>query len=401
MKKKTVKYLDNLFSEGLSAANMPPAATEQGWAGMEQRLNSHNRRRRLFFWLRTGGGAGILAALILLFVTDRDHSGSPSLADIDNTRTFHERVERLQDAVENTEKPTSSDGPQNAQRTQNTDGQQRGERLFPPRLETVPANPEVTAVWKNRQVLMPFRDAASSALTTTAPAPGGSPAEKLGHTPPPSPILTDRELLSHTDTIRNPQSQAAYFYYGLSVGPDLSRVGPQPAMKTGYSAGVLIGYRFHRRWSAELTALWADKQYKTDGKYFDKEAAGFPSYLSLLSLDGGCHMVVVPLTVRYHFNLGDQPFFAGIGANAYFMKKERYAYLAETNNGSRYKGNRQYTNSGNHIFSHLQLSAGYSYRLSPRTLLRAEPYYNIPLKKIGIGNMELTSAGLQLAIIRE
>ncbi len=463
-----MKYLDTLFREGLAPEKMPPVATEQGWAGMEQRLDKHDRRRRLLFWLRTAGGAGLLIALVILFGPGGDDANRISLTPADTTQTASEL--RLAQKPENTKKPEGAEMLQGAEtpeavKSQNTqvpqgDQKLQGAEQMPeagksqdsetPQGDQKPQGVEWLQNGKrpqgvNRQqdaktrqqrsddrltqnrgqrivpapLFSPASDLHSATFTVTSP---GSPAAILGKPSPRLNILPgDRESPLHADTV--PQAEGLSqpedlsrsedfsesenfsgpqgFYYGLSAGPDLTRVVPQPAMKTGYSAGLLVGYRFHPRWSAEAAVHWADKQYKTEGKYFDKEAAGFPSYLNLLSLDGGCHMLMVPLTVRYHFQLGNQSFFAGAGASTYFMTKEHYAYLAENSSGSRYEGHRQYGSSGNPVFSHLQLSAGYSYRLSSRILLRAEPYYHIPLKKVGIGNMPLTSAGLQLAIIRD
>lgn len=435
-----MKYLDTLFREGLAPEKMPPVATEQGWAGMEQRLDKHDRRRRLLFWLRTAGGAGLLIALVILFGPGEDDTNRISLTPADTTQTASEL--RLAQKPENTKKPEGAEMLQGAetpeagksQNTQVPQGDQKPQSAEWLQNAKRPQDVNRQQDAKTRQqrsddgltqnrgqrivpalLFSPASDLHSATFTVTSP---GSPAAILGKPSPRLNILPgDRESPLHADTVpkRQPEdlsrsedfsrsenfSGPQGFYYGLSAGPDLTRVVPQPAMKTGYSAGLLVGYRFHPRWSAEAAVHWADKQYKTEGKYFDKEAAGFPSYLNLLSLDGGCHMLMVPLTVRYHFQLGNQSFFAGAGASTYFMTKEHYAYLAENSSGSRYEGHRQYGSSGNPVFSHLQLSAGYSYRLSSRILLRAEPYYHIPLKKVGIGNMPLTSAGLQLAIIRD
>ncbi len=429
MKKKPVKYLDTLFREGLAAAKVQPEAVEQEWAAMEQRLERRDRRRRIFFWLRTAGGAGMLAILLLLFRPQTEHS-----PDLSATAA---------DSIQNSGEPGSTASPSPAEKNSINPGNPATKENAHPPIHpgrNAPRSPNA-GIAAGDSVNRPVEMAPAIVIASNRMHPvKTSPAERIGSVPigvwplpgdrlqatgvaginsasghrsePGSEAGTKNDAaqdstgsLFHEDPAGSRRShqrpQQGSFYYGLSAGPDFSRVGSQAVRRAGYSAGILAGYRFHPRWSAELGLVWMGKQYQTDGTYFDKDAAGFPSYLSLLSLDGGCKMVVVPLMVRYHFDIGSQPFFAGLGANAYFMKEEHYAYIAETNNGSRYEGNRLYKNSGNHLFSHLQLSAGYSYRLSPRTSLRAEPYFHIPLKKIGIGRMPLTSAGLQLGIIRD
>ena len=189
-------------------------------------------------------------------------------------------------------------------------------------------------------------------------------------------------------------------YYGLVTGPDLSMIKSQSVKDIGYSIGLLAGYRFNEHWSVETGLSWAKKKYYTEGKYFDKSDANIPASINLISLDGGCEMLIVPVSARYDFAIGKQSFFTTAGLNSYFMKKESYDYLAGSV-GWTYDGFKSYKNSGNHLFSNLQFTAGYNYSLSPRTRLRIEPYINIPLKKVGIGKMPLTSAGLYLGIVLE
>ncbi len=164
----------------------------------------------------------------------------------------------------------------------------------------------------------------------------------------------------------------------------------------GYSVGLMLGYKLNKHFSLEVAAIYANKKYYTDGKYFDKTGADIPSAVTLNHLDGGCQMFEFPLSVRYNLK---KSFFATAGLTSYLMKKESYDYSA-TAYGATYYNYKTYNNSGNYLFSNAQLSLGYDYKLSTKINIRIEPYIKIPVKNIGIGKMPITSTGLYLGITR-
>jgi hypothetical protein len=192
------------------------------------------------------------------------------------------------------------------------------------------------------------------------------------------------------------------FYYGVVAAPDFSMVKGQDIKGSGYSAGIVTGYRLNNHWSLEAGVLYSKKKYFTDGKYFNKWGAGIPSYINIYWLDGGCNMFEFPVMVKYDFSPKKNTFFGALGVTSYMMKKEDYKYSADAGvGGGSYIGHRSYDRSGDHLFANLQISAGYKYNLSPKLNIRIEPYLKAPLKKIGVGKMPITSAGLFFGITRD
>jgi hypothetical protein len=191
------------------------------------------------------------------------------------------------------------------------------------------------------------------------------------------------------------------FYYGVVVAPDVSTIKNQEVRKMGYSAGLLAGYRINGHWSVEAGVLWSEKKYYTDGKYFNKTKPQIPDYVRINWVDGECNMFEFPILARYNFTKKDNTFFATAGLTSYIMKKEDYDYSAEAGAGNTtYEGYKSYNRSGDHLFANMQLSAGYNYGLSRKLNIRIEPYLKLPLKKIGIGQMPITSTGLYLGLTR-
>jgi hypothetical protein len=219
--------------------------------------------------------------------------------------------------------------------------------------------------------------------------------------------VSARTLVTPNESISVPNSDKknkykSRLYYGITAAPDASSIKGQKVDGIGYSAGAIVGYNINDRWSIEGGVLWSNKKYFTKGKYFSKQGAQIPDYINVHWLDGGCEMLEFPLSARYSFTSKRNTFFAGLGLTSYLMKNEDYTYLAEQGASNvTYEGYRSYDRSGDHLFSNLQLSAGYKFALTSKFNVRIEPYLKAPLKKVGIGRMPITSTGLYFSITRD
>jgi hypothetical protein len=198
----------------------------------------------------------------------------------------------------------------------------------------------------------------------------------------------------------NAVKKSGRFYYELFVGPDVSTIKFQDVKNAGYTTGLLFGYRLNNKWSVLAGATWATKKYYTEGKYFDKVAAGFRAYENIEYLQGGCNMFEFPIGARYESRPGRNSFFATGMVVSSVMKKESYSYKAWGNSGA-YPGFKTYDNSGKFLFSNFQFSAGYKYQLFKGINLFIEPYLQMPLRKMGIGKIPITSAGVHFGLMHD
>ena len=207
-----------------------------------------------------------------------------------------------------------------------------------------------------------------------------------------------QSVLNSSKKIKNRKG----IYYGLLAGPDLTTIKGQEIKGVGYSAGVIVGYTLNNHWQLEGGVMWSRKKYYTDGKYFSKTGAQIPANITIHWLDGGCEMFEFPVVARYNFSAKKNTFFGSAGVTSYIMKHEDYKYSAQRGaSQDYYPGYKEYDRSGDHLFANLNLSAGYNYSLSSKLNIRIEPYLKMPLKKIGIGRMPITSTGLYFAITRD
>lgn len=192
-----------------------------------------------------------------------------------------------------------------------------------------------------------------------------------------------------------------HFYVGAIAGPDFSAVKLQSLKRTGMGYGLLAGYRITRKLSVETGILQDKKYYSTAGRYFDPKGMNLPAYYSLEYVDGTCKMLEVPLNITYTFRQGSRSgWFGSVGASSYFMQNESYRCDVVYNN-YRYSRDWDYNTKSTNIFSVINISGGYTYKLGRIGTIRLEPYVKIPVRKIGTGKLPIQSGGIYLGFIKD
>lgn len=243
---------------------------------------------------------------------------------------------------------------------------------------------------KTSQPVSAATDSGAAALPNTAGKPVQTDSAKEADK-----LLTSNQKSKKTKRISTQKEKGIYI--SILASPDFSMVKFQSVKSMGYGFGLLAGYRFNRHISMETGVYWDKKQYYSDGEYFDKSKTGIPYSVKIKDIYGNCGMFEIPLSFRYDFAFSRKGrFFSTAGLNSYIMKKENYDY--STNDYPGWSRKVSYNNSSNNLFSILELSAGYEYKLGKIGRIRVEPYLNIPLKGVGIGSMPISSAGLHLGI---
>ena len=143
------------------------------------------------------------------------------------------------------------------------------------------------------------------------------------------------------------------------------------------------------------------KYYFTSGEYFDKSKLGTPSTWIIENVDGNCRMIEIPLSVRY--NLGKNAkgdWFGSAGVRSYVMQQENYDYAARYGSGTVGSHYYTYDNGGTRLAADLTLSGGYQWPLGRAAHVRLEPFIQLPLRGMGVGNLKFTSVGVQAVLTR-
>lgn len=196
------------------------------------------------------------------------------------------------------------------------------------------------------------------------------------------------------------KSRDKKLYLGIMAGPDFSSVNTLDKNGTGYSVGLLAGFQFSRKLSLEAGVLWDKKEYYSSGKNFKASTLSLPEHSNVLYVDGYCRMFELPLNVKY--NWVQQPkhnFFATAGISSYIMQKEDYNYMYERYNIAYYY-NKQYKNASTNWMSIVNLGLGYERKVGNAGNIRIEPYWKIPLKGVGVGELPINSKGVFIGFTR-
>lgn len=190
-------------------------------------------------------------------------------------------------------------------------------------------------------------------------------------------------------------------YFGIIASPDISTIKMQRVNKVGYGAGIILGYRISRSFAVETGLLYDHKNYYSEGSYFDKSKIPYIQNWKILNVDGYCNMYEIPVNVRYFIKNGENTsWYANAGLSSYLMKKEDYAYKYMTYSGDLKSSSWAYKNATQNWFSIIHVGVGLEHNLGAIGKLRVEPYLKIPAKGLGIGDLPITSMGINIGITK-
>lgn len=191
------------------------------------------------------------------------------------------------------------------------------------------------------------------------------------------------------------------FYYGITAGLSFNSVKEQN-LKTGWDLGLLGGYYANNRLSLETGVLISQKYYWTSGNYFSMEKLGpsMPSSTKIMEVDGSSKVIEIPLHIRYAvLQNSRRNIFSSAGFSSYILTREYNQYHTSAN-GSMQMMYGTYKNNRSYFASSLDLSIGYEQNLSKNKSIRLQPYIQIPVKGIGMGDLPVMSTGLRIALVK-
>jgi hypothetical protein len=211
--------------------------------------------------------------------------------------------------------------------------------------------------------------------------------------------FTNTQFLNKSVTVEKERISEKGFYAGLNGGFVATSIKGQKVDRLGTDFGVIVGYNINRKWSIESGIISADKEYYTDGKYFDKYHLNPPSYAVITDMTGNCRMLEIPLAVKYNVT---PHFFATTGFTTYIMKQENYQYkYYYPSSGTSSDHYKTYNESYTYPVANLSLSAGYSKEVWYKTNVRIEPFVQIPLRGVGTGKLPFTNVGVHIGLTRK
>ncbi len=213
----------------------------------------------------------------------------------------------------------------------------------------------------------------------------------------------------NTDNLKSTESQhiklvpqPKLFYGELFFAPDFSTVKLQNVNAPGYKAGVAIGYKISKRFSAELGLERLHTDFYSNAKYLDKSHLKLKPNTTVQFVNGKSKLTEVPIDIKYNLSKNNDHFFVTLGTTvARITHTEKYNYRV-IKDGTQHEASKHFgALTGTEFFSDINLSAGYQTKLSGSFSLRAEPYYQVPLKGLGVGNLPVTNFGVSIGIVKD
>ena len=193
--------------------------------------------------------------------------------------------------------------------------------------------------------------------------------------------------------------------FGLMAGPDYSSVNSLSGQRPGSTVGITADYQFANHWYVGSGLLFSRKIYAaapqdfhTPPDYYRQNMIGTPGS-DVDYIKGSFNMLEVPVNIRYDFNTGGNLlFFISAGASSYFFTRENCGYYFNWYN-TRGVVDKQmtYSNHPDNLFASLNLSIGAELGISNSVSVLMAPYYKIPIRNLGFGQVQLSSVGINFA----
>lgn len=190
--------------------------------------------------------------------------------------------------------------------------------------------------------------------------------------------------------------------FGILAAPDFASVNSLAGDRPGSTIGVTVDYQFANHWYVGSGLLLDRKIFSAYGHDFHVpegfyQANGIPDDISLVK--GTFEMLEIPLNLRYDFTVsGSTMFFLSGGLSSYLLASQNnnYYYFSLRNPGG---GEcTPVSSSGSYLFSALNVSAGVETGLSNSLSLLIAPYMKIPVRGVGIGQVQMSSVGINFAL---
>ncbi|WP_460676362.1 hypothetical protein [Hymenobacter coalescens] len=196
------------------------------------------------------------------------------------------------------------------------------------------------------------------------------------------------------EALPQPAPPSRFFVTAL-YAPELSTVRRAGYTRPGRNLGVQAEYRLNARLRLNVGLISSVKHYQARGR--DYQWAYTPPY-PVEHVEAVCRITDVPVNLRLDAwqSRRGQLFVSG-GLSSLLMRDEQYEY-DYTYYGTYYSQTWRVKKGGNHLFSVLNLSAGYEWQLTPHWGVQAEPYLKLPLGGVGAGKVRLSSSGIFLGL---
>jgi len=186
----------------------------------------------------------------------------------------------------------------------------------------------------------------------------------------------------------------------VSIAPDFSSVNSLAGDKPGSTIGVTLDYHFANRWYLSTGLLLDRKNYaaREQDYHVPYDFYRLNDIHNLNFVKGSFNMLEIPLNLRYDFSVtGNTLFFASAGVSSYLLTTENTNYYINMF-GREICRSFNYSDMNNYLCSSINLSLGVETGISNSLSLLIAPYVKLPSRKIGFGQVQMNSVGINFAL---
>ena len=188
-------------------------------------------------------------------------------------------------------------------------------------------------------------------------------------------------------------------FLGVVAAPDVSTVKFADVQAPRLNVGLTLEYRLGQRWRVATGLQRSTKAYYARREDYDWTNYPRAQTRDFSWVDGECTVLDVPLNLRYDAVVrAHGRWFGTAGLSSFFMQRENYSYDYLDSGTTKNWELPSLVNVNHHLFSVLNLSAGYEYSLGTHWRLQAEPYAKVPLAGVGAGKVKLLSGGVYFGL---
>ncbi len=190
------------------------------------------------------------------------------------------------------------------------------------------------------------------------------------------------------------------FYVGVTGSAELSKVKNSGYTNPGNSFSLVTGYQLNGNLSFETGIRRNNLYYKSFGTYYDRSKLNLTTSAEIVRVNGYNRISEIPFLMQYRFTgHSKNRFKLAAGTNLTILHQENYSYLVNRF-GKSESIKREYNKTSAKLFSDLIFSAGHESYLGHNTVLSIEPFYRMPIRPTGNGNLSVTSIGANIGLIR-
>jgi hypothetical protein len=182
----------------------------------------------------------------------------------------------------------------------------------------------------------------------------------------------------------------------ILAAPDVNGVNSFKGAQTGGNFSLQASVKLTSKLSVTTGAAYAIKPYETG---FSNYRSGNPAWWRTMwatkpqDVMANCKVLDIPLNLDYQlFKKGGNDFSVGAGISSYFMLNERYSFAFADPSAN--PAQLQVSNRNQHLFGVFNIQATYQHKLNSRFGLLVQPYAKLPFTRIGLGQVNLKSAGV-------